>query len=409
MIRKLRIKLTVAFMLSFLAVLLVIMSTVNVLNFISIVNEADKTLSLLEINDGRFPIKFDKPAGQKGPGKGMSPELPYESRFFSVLLSEDGEVISTDIDHVAAIDSQSAQELSQQAVKSGKRRGFSGNYRYSVIGVEGGFRVIFLDCTRSLSTFKTFLIASVAISLTGSLAVLALIVIFSGRIVKPVSESYEKQKGFITDAGHEIKTPITIIDADAEVLEMELGENEWLQDIRKQTRRLGDLTNDLIYLSRMEEENMKLQTIEFPISDLVSETAQSFQALAKTQSIDFAVNIEPMLSLNGDEKAIGQLVCILLDNALKYSDKNGKVSLLLKKQGKTVVLQVHNTAENVTKEMLSRLFDRFYRADTSRSSSTGGYGIGLSIAKAVVTAHKGRIVASSSDFKSLNITVTLPM
>lgn len=139
------------------------------------------------------------------------------------------------------------------------------------------------------------------------MAVFGLILLFSKRIIRPILESYEKQKRFITDAGHEIRTPITIIDADAEILEMEEGENEWLKDIKAQTKRLTALTNDLVFLSRMEEEKPRLAEIELPFSDLVSETAQSFQAPAKTQGKHLSLQIQPMLTVKGDEKALRQL------------------------------------------------------------------------------------------------------
>ena len=167
-------------------------------------------------------------------------------------------------------------------------------------------------------------------ALSGYLISFFIILFFSGKIVRPVAESHEKQKRFITDAGHEIKTPLTIIKADVDILEMELGENEWLSDIQKQANRLTSLTNDLVYLSRMEETNNSIQMIEFPLSDVVSETASSFQALAQTQGKLFQCNIQPMISFTGNEKALQQLTNILLDNALKYSPTGGTVSITLK-------------------------------------------------------------------------------
>ena len=211
--------------------------------------------------------------------------------------------------------------------ESAKEKGFLGDYRYIRSDGEEQTLVIFLDCGRSLDTFRTFLFASGGISLLGLLAVFGLMVLFSGRIIKPIAESYQKQKQFITDAGHEIKTPITIIDADAEVLSMEVGENEWLRDIQLQTKRLARLTNDLVYLSRMQEEQAKLTMLEFPFSDLVSDTAQSFQALAKVQGKEFSVRIQPQLSVYGDENALRQLISILLDNAVKYTDPGGSIAL----------------------------------------------------------------------------------
>ena len=235
-----------------------------------------------------------------------------------------------------------------------------------------------------------------------------MIVWLSGKIIKPVTESYEKQKQFITDAGHEIKTPITIIDADTEVLEMELGENEWLKDIQTQTKRLTSLTKDLILLSRMEEDKPQMTMIEFPFSDLVEETAQSFQALAKAQNKIFTITVQPMLALKGDEKTLRQLISILLDNALKYSPHSGVISLSLQKQMRNICLTVENTVESLPAGNMDYLFDRFYRGDKSRNSKSGGYGLGLSIAKAIVSIHKGKIRIFSKDGSVLTVKVVLP-
>lgn len=236
-----------------------------------------------------------------------------------------------------------------------------------------------------------------------------MLLILSKRIVRPVAESYEKQKQFITDAGHELKTPMTIISADADLAEMECGENQWISDIRRQAQRLTDLTNDLIYLSRMEEEQPKLQRIDFPLSDVTEEMAQSFQALAKSQEKEFTLHIQPMISFTGDEKAIRQLLSILLDNALKYSPAGGQLKLVLEKQGRSIVLLVSNTsAQPIEQDKLPHLFDRFYRTDQSRSSQTGGYGLGLSIARSIVLAHKGKIRAESGDGRTLTIMIYLP-
>lgn len=249
----------------------------------------------------------------------MSPETPYESRFFSVLLGEDGQAVETDTGQIAAVDAEQATDYAQKAAASGKTSGFLDDYRFLVQNESGGIRVIFLDCGRSLSSFRTTLLASVSLAVLGLAAVLFLLLILSRRIVRPMAESCEKQRQFITDAGHELKTPMTIISADADLAEMECGENQWLTDIRRQAQRLTALTNDLIYLSRMEEEQPKLQYIDFPISDVVEEMAQSFAAPARSQDKDFQVQVQPMLSFQGDEKGIRQLVSILLDNALKYS------------------------------------------------------------------------------------------
>lgn len=424
MIKRLRRKLVVACMISLAIVLAVILGGVNLMSYQKVVADADTVLTLLGNNDGEFPklhsgsetppdggVPMDRGRGKRDllGTKGLSLETPYESRFFSVVLNEDGQALQTDIAQIAAVDEESAQLYAQSAVESGHTAGFLDDYRYLVLAEEGNTRVIFLDCGRSLSSFRTTLLASVALSLLGLLAVLVLLLILSHRIVRPVAESYEKQKQFITDAGHELKTPMTIISADAELAEMECGENQWLVDIRRQTERLTGLTNDLIYLSRMEEEQPPLQVIEFPLSDVAEEMALPFLAPAKSQEKELAMHIQPMLSFTGDEKAIRQLISILLDNALKYSPAGGQLELRLEKQGRNILLTVTNTTiQPVEKDKLSHLFDRFYRSDQSRNSQTGGYGLGLSIARSIVLAHKGKIRAESPDGATLSVVVSFP-
>lgn len=405
-----------ASMLSLLAVLLVILSAAGMLDYRRIVSDADRVISILVENDGRFPMERPPengaffPVRRPGDERRFSVELPYESRYFSVFFAEDGSVAAVNTGKVAAVDDESAVEYAlsaMSALSSGRDRGFEDNYRYRVYETDGERHVIFLDCGRETGSFKGFLFTIAAVSGAGLLAVLLLLIFLSARIVKPFSENYEKQKRFITDAGHELKTPLTIIDADADVLEMDMGKNEWLSDIRLQTKRLAELTNSLIQLSRTEEQP-RTEMIEFPLSDLVEETAEGFKTLAGTQGKEFITHIEPLLSVTGDEKAIGQLISILLDNAVKYSDDGGRIEVTLEKQKTTVRLSVFNTAPYVSAATLPQLFDRFYRADSSRNSGTGGYGLGLSIAAAITAAHKGKISAFTKDERSLLIVVTLP-
>lgn len=414
MIRKLRIKLIFASMLSLLLVLAVIFGVVGSLNYKKIVTDADSILAILEANDGNFPIS-DHSKNEIIPEDDhpkdlhrFSPELPYESRYFSVFLTENGEVATVNTGKIAAVDTATAIEYALTALHSGNEQGFIEDYRYTTYLAGNETHIIFLDYGREMSSFRNFIFTSAGVSVVGLLAVLILLILLSDRIMKPFSENYEKQKQFITDAGHELKTPLTIIDADTEVLEMDIGENEWIHDIRTQTKRLAQLTNNLIMLSRMEE-NPQMEKIEFPISDLVEETVETFHGLAKTRSKNLTSEIQPMLSMNGDEKAIRQLVTILLDNAVKYTNDMGDITVTLKKQKNTIHLTVFNTTDFISRESLVHLFDRFYRADQSRNSKTGGYGLGLAIGSAIVHAHKGKIAATTQDEKSLLITVSIPI
>ncbi len=413
MIRKLRIKLVLASMLSLLLVLVIIFSVVGVLNYVKVTQNADEILTLLALNDGHFGGNVDRKS-EAGPpedlhkqGHRFSAEMPYETRYFSVFLKQDGSVTAVNTGKIAAVDTAAAVEYAQTVAASQRAKGFVDHYRYIVYSVGAENHMIFLDCGREISAFRTFLLTTAGVSGAGLAAVMLLLIVLSNRIVKPFSENYEKQKQFITDAGHELKTPLTIIDADAQVPEMDKGENEWLSDIQTQTKRLAELTNHLILLSSAEEQP-QIQKIAFPVSDVAQETMEAFQTLAKTRGKTLTGNIQPMLSMCGDEKAVRQLMVILLDNAVKYSNEDGRIELTLEKKKGCIRLSVFNTAEFVSNENLPRLFDRFYRADQSRNSQTGGYGLGLSIASAIVHAHKGKISASTQDEKSLLITVVFP-
>ena len=406
MIKKLRIKLIAASMASLFLVLFVIGGIVGILNYKKIANDADRILEILGENAGAFPEKF--PGKRKDIPPGMSPEIPYESRYFSVLLDEKGNIVLTDTSKIASIDTEEAIEYASKIWEKGTEKGFLDEYRYWKCAYNGEVRIILLDCRRQLDNFHNFLLTTLGVSCVGLLSVFILLVYLSARIVKPFSDNYEKQKRFITDAGHELKTPLTIIEADTEVLEMDFGENEWLQDIQGQTKRLADLTNALVVLSRIGEGINGNIKIEFPLSDIVEEVCHTFQAPAKVQEKELTNTIEPMISMTGDEKAIRGLITILLDNAVKYTNENGHITVALKKKKNRIYLSVFNTTESISKEQISHLFDRFYRTDVSRNSQTGGYGLGLSIAAATVESHRGKIFAETKDEKSLQITVVFP-
>lgn len=408
MIRKLRFRLVLVSMLSLVLVLGVIMGVLNALNYRRIINDADAVLNMLMENSGVFP-EIDEDFKWPSPGPNYrSPELPFEQRFFSVLLDGDGNVLETDTARIAAVDEETAKDFALDIRAGGRNTGFYGIYRYvRYEDQDDHTRIIFLDCGRTMAQFRSVLHRSLMISAGGLLAVFLLMLLLSARIVRPIARSYEKQKRFISDAGHEIKTPLTIIDADTEILEMDYGDNEWLLDIRQQIARLTELTNDLVFLSRMEEQE-KVTMIDFPLSDVVNETALSFQALALTKDKSLETNVESMISMIGNEKQLRQLVSILLDNAMKYSDLHGRIRLELKKQPRSIRLMVENTTDGIQKETLDNMFERFYRGDPSHNSATKGYGIGLSIARAVVEAHRGRISATSKDGRTMTITATFP-
>ena len=452
MIKKLKTRFIVLAMVSLTVLLSVIVAGMNTINYQKVVSDADTRLNVLEENSGRILLEdmmnpfgnFDEYymnedddrflIGHKGPGDHfMTRDEAEEARFFMVTVDESGSVMQTYTARISAVDTGDAADYAQKAIDSGKESGFVGDFRYSVSDSGDGMLITFLDCGRTLESFRSFLRASILMSLLGLLAVFFVILYFAGRIVRPVAESYEKQKRFITDAGHEIKTPLAIIKANIDLMDMEIdGDNidrdelkENLGDINDQVDRLTGLTNDLVYLSRMEEADSSLVMTDVPLSDIVSETVSSFESLAWEKGKAIGSDIAPDVTVQGSTKELEKLLSILLENAIKYSipprvidcgaDEDGMpappvIDVELRTEGRSAVLEVRNETEGeLTNEMLSHVFERFYRTDSSRNSATGGHGIGLSMANAIVNAHGGKITAHTSTGHDFIVTTTLPL
>lgn len=212
---------------------------------------------------------------------------------------------------------------------------------------------------------------------------------FSDRIMQPVAESYRKQKQFITDAGHELKTPLTIIGANTEVIEMQGGESEWTKGIKEQISRLTSLTEKLIFLAKMEEQN-DLPMFEFSLSDVIEESIQEFSTMAASKGIELVFDIQKGVFYTGNEEMIRRMISLLADNAIKYTDGN-VVTFSLRTEGNKKVIEVKNPASYIAEGDMSGLFERFARGDISRNSGTGGHGIGLSVVRVIAEAHNGRL------------------
>ena len=449
MISKLKRRFIILAMAALAILLAVIVAGMNIINYEKVVSDADERIEVIEENYDRFlnvpggsfmpqgdvieqddmdddedfdpDDMFDREdepffgrGGEKGPF--MTRDEAEESRFFVATAGQDGEIQQVNVDRISSVDEGEAISYAKEALSAGKDEGFIGEFRYSVVSDGPGMRVTFLDCGRVLESFRNFLKYSILMSLAGLIVMFGVITFFAGRIVRPVAESYEKQKRFITDAGHEIKTPLAIIKANIDLMDMELDKKrvdkaelkENLGDINSQVDRLTDLTNDLVYLSRMEEGDSLVMT-EVPLSDIVSETAASFGPLAEEQGKKIEAEIEPMISVQGSTKELEKLLSIVLENAVKYSSEP-QIGVSLRKDGKNAVLEVRNqTDSELTNEALAHVFERFYRMDSSRNSATGGHGIGLSMASAIVKAHGGKISARTSTGRDFVVTATLPL
>lgn len=421
MIRRLRHSFVGITMLSVVLVLSLLMGTINVVNYISKDRSNAQLLQMLADNNGSMPSGTTPPSVQPDSNvsappekpeesdtkpRNWSAETPYETRYFSVALNESGETVSVDTGKIAAISSSDAISLAQSLSASGKTSGYSGNYKFcTAVNSDGQTIYIFLDCTRDLSSVRQFLRYSLLISLGGTIAIFFVAVLLSRRAVRPIAETYEKQKHFITDASHEIKTPLAVIASCTDVLEMEQGESKWSQGIRSQVERLTELTQGLVSLARMDEHTGLLASEEINFSELLEETITPFILMAQNKGQQFQLRCDPGIKIQGDRQKLQQLCSILADNAVKYTPKGGNISFTLQQKGRKINFVAENDAEGLSSGSQKHLFDRFYRGDQSRSSQCPGYGIGLSLAQSIVAAHGGKIEAASRDGASLTITV----
>ena len=354
----------------------------------------DMLVDTISSNDGVFP-KFD-PSKQRMPvqmpySDVITEETQFSTRFFSVWLDEQKQIVNTNMDSVSTITEQDVEDYTDKVLKRGKERGWIGDYRYRIMDTEDGTTVVFVNGNTYNNTSNRLLFTALLVLLGSASLILILTVVVSKRAVRPVAESYEKQRQFITDANHELKTPLTLILSNLDIVESELGKNEWLDDIRSEGERMGLLINQLVTLSRMDESTDSVMREEFNLSSAVADTVSEFESLAEERGHTLTSSVSPSVYYYGDESLIRRLTAILLDNAIKYCDAGGNIQLSLTCR-RHQVLTVENTYQDVDKLELNRLFDRFYRADKARTFS-GSFGIGLSIAQSIVKSHKGNIAA----------------
>lgn len=425
--KKIRRNFIVIAMLSMFFVLSIIIAALNYINYQKMGKNLDDVTHILEIGNGSFykspdpseedhaPSNPSNPQGEDPkahnkvpePPKSISEETPYQTRYFTVRYDASGTIYATSVGHISAVNATQARAYAAKVYDAAPGTGFIDVYRYRT--VKSGDRVlcIFIDAEKELSTYRGSLMTSIAISAAGLFSVFLLLCLFSKLILRPVEESYRKQKQFLTDAGHELKTPLTIIDANTEVLEMEIGSSKWLDSTRNQVIRLTNMVKQFTALAKMDEAQGFLQRARFSLSRALNETVDLFIPVAASTHRTLQVSCAEDLYYVGDEEQFRQLFCLLLDNAIKYSTPDSTIELALSKHGKHLCFTISNDCEGIAKGPQDILFERFYRSDSSRNSSTGGSGIGLSIAHSIVENHKGSIHAESSDGKSLQIKVLL--
>lgn len=408
MLKKMQRRFILAAMAAFGTVMLVIAAGINIANYFQRAALQDNMLEgIYEYEQ----MKTLQPGILRPPISEMAwaegPEAEFTIRFFAVHCDESGEITLITRDNIVSVDEIMAEKYAENILESGRQKGYYENYRYLVKPEENGVTVVFLNVYDSLRYEQLLLLVSVAVGLVSLLAVFGLVLLFSQRAIQPYVRNVERQKRFITDAGHELKTPLTSIATSADIAAMEYEGDEWIANIQKQTARLTKLAGELVTLSRLDEEAPLPEKQVFSLSEAAWEIAESFAAVAKAEGKTYTQQIGEHLTMEGDRNMIQQMLSILLDNAVKYSDMGGAIHMSIYAKRNKVCMEVSNTCELGKITDINRLFDRFYRPDESRSTHTGGFGIGLSIAQAIAETHGGKITAGKSGDKMIIFKVVI--
>ncbi len=406
MIYRLRKKFIGICILSFTTVFVVALALIFLITSIQTNKNLDRHADMISQNGGRFPnFNEIKPGGGTPPPEGFNKESPFTTRYFTVHFDKSSDIVIADTQQIVGVAEKEAVLYAERALKNGTERGWVGDYRYKIYDTDGGSAIVFVSGINARENNRSFMLGTLSVFAICSLVVIVLIIIISKRAVKPAAESYEKQKQFITNANHELKTPLTLIRTNLDILESEVGKSEWISDIRDETMLMNELVNQMVVLARMDEGSTSLDAKEFSISDAVADTASSFVSSAEKNGKRLTVSINSPILYTGDEASIRQVVSILLDNALKYCDNGGEIKLSLTGD-RHPVLCVENSYSAVGNIELDRLFDRFYRADMARTYGTG-FGIGLSMAKAIAERHHGAISVYNIENNKIRFRVKL--
>ncbi len=405
MIAKLRIKFIA---ISTVAVFLVIAALVGLVNSVMYHRTLDSVYQNAEFiaeNGGTVP------SDHKNFSRDFTDEDVYRIRFFTVKLDESGNITSTDFGRIAMIDEDDLDTFIDEISSNRFSRGhftYSGSeYAYTSKDTSDGKVIVFLDCTNEFNTNENFRQTSYLFGLVCMLGFVIVVSFYSKRAVEPVIRNMESQKQFITNASHELKTPLAVISANTEVIEMTSGENEWTQSTIRQINRMNKLIADLITISKFGEKDKK-ELVDVNVTAIVSECANDFETVINNQGKTFEKSIADGVSVKAVDEGVRQIVNILLDNAAKYCDDGGRVALTLDKKTalKGMKLTVSNTYKDGKNIDVSRFFERFYREDESHNSKKAGYGIGLAMAQGYAEEFGGRISVSYKD-DAIIFTVTI--
>lgn len=406
MLKKIQRRFILAAMAAFGTVMLLIIVGINAANYYRTTSMQDRLAGDLLSHEQNNLSRREAPPPPFRDQRRRDPEAAFTTRFFTVYCDVDGRVKAVARDYISSVDEETAKTYAQVVLSKGRESGYYETYRYLVSRNGEGITVLFLNAAVHIQSMRSLLFVSLVIGAGSLLTVFLLILLFSRRAIRPYMKNMERQKQFITDAGHELKTPITSIVTSADIAAMEHEGDEWIDNIRRQAARLTKLVGDMVALSRLDEETPFPQKSRFSVSEAAWETVEPFAVLAKAKGKSYSQHIEENLTLYGDRGSIQRMISILLDNAVRYSDEGGEIQMQIYRRRNKVCIEVSNTCDLSDVADLDRLFDRFYRSDESRSSATGGTGIGLSMVQAIAETHGGKATVQSADGKEISFKVT---
>lgn len=396
MTRTLQKRFVVTAMAAISVLILLLLGAINMANFIMIGNQIDRNLQMIAIREAggeAAPPREDVP-----PRRFLEPpknayDTVLSSNYFVVRYDPNGNITEIDVSRTSTVSEDDARERAALAYVRGRESGRDGRFRYLLQISPAGSTIIFLDTSGERFSYLRILLLSAGIGAVCWGLMLALVMFLSRRAIRPIQENIQRQKQFVTNAGHEIKTPLAIIQSNAEALELYQGESKWSRNIKEQTQRLDGLMKNLLTLARMDEGAGTAKLEELSLSQMAQERTEEFLQPLESRNITLEREIQPDLILRADRAQMEQLFSVLLDNCVKYTDPGGMVWVRLRREGKKLRLTVENTCLALPEVAPEKLFDRFFRGDSARTQKTGGYGIGLAVARSLAQANGGSLRA----------------
>ena len=443
MIKRLRLRMTLMVIAVLILVSAGIVLAIHVANERSIESQAKSTLSVLAENSGARTTA--QPTGETSSGRGETPpprpsdnddgkgftrmnknqrgnrgqppalrsgseaDAAGLSNSYTIILNEDGSVASWTSDRTDLYSDEQVASITESILSEGRDHGRIGTQFYQKAEKDGQTLLIVLDARMEYLSASNVLRSTVLIAAAACVLLSLLAWLLIRRMVQPVEEAFVRQKQFVSDASHELKTPLAVISANAEVLEKEIGENEYLEYIRSEVRRTDTLVRNLLTLARLDRNEQKAEMRRFDLSHALLDVTLPFESTVYEAGKTLEIDIPDGIDCIGNEEMIKQLAVILLSNALKYSDDGGRIEISLKARGKQREIRVFNTGAPISPEDQEKIFDRFWRADPAHGRDTGGHGLGLAIARTIVETHGGKIAVDSREGFGTAFTVTLSL